>query len=418
MKRLQLSVTANSEILGDTPQSVTVDGSSSFVIGRDPQANWALPDPTRQMSSKHCIISYDGANYRLRDTSTNGTFLNGAAKRLMSEHNLSDGDIVDVGPYSIKATYLDDNPRATESKSSMTASANIWDNDDVPQTRSATPRGADPAAMVIAQDSTRSAPASDHRTEPVGPSTLTVIRPAPKPRAAQQTTAETPRTQATEVPELAAVHTEPNRQAEKQLDQTSDAAPQPGLGTGSSTPFVTGLTKGLGLPSDLLVHETPEQLGERIGLLIRAFAEGFCELLAERSKVRRALGSRKPVNPRKLAANPLRSSATIDDALERILNSECGNTEIVQMMRDIISELISHQDAVIAAIDRAALRVGQDIDPSTLAAAFAGNASSKDGKSKLWDLYSVIWHDLGTDWPAAFVENLRMQLAAAYDEIS
>ena len=61
--------------------SFTVAGDGAL-IGRSRNCDWNLPDPANVISSRHCEIRRDGDAWLIRDISTNGTFLNGAAERL------------------------------------------------------------------------------------------------------------------------------------------------------------------------------------------------------------------------------------------------------------------------------------------------------------------------------------------------
>ena len=80
------------------PLSVTTSGGRGLDIGRDQHLDWALPDPSRAVSGRHCEIRYRDNAYWLRDISTNGTFVNG--ERVDSEH-LRDGDQVTIGRTSM-----------------------------------------------------------------------------------------------------------------------------------------------------------------------------------------------------------------------------------------------------------------------------------------------------------------------------
>ena len=55
-------------------------GRETLVIGRGDDCDWVLPDPERTLSKQHCEVAFQGAVYVLRDTSTNGVFLNGSAE--------------------------------------------------------------------------------------------------------------------------------------------------------------------------------------------------------------------------------------------------------------------------------------------------------------------------------------------------
>ena len=73
------------------------------IVGRAPTCDWVLPDPAKHISSRHCQIAFDGRDYVLTDTSTNGTFLNGASVRMTDPHVIAQGDRLQIGPLLIEA---------------------------------------------------------------------------------------------------------------------------------------------------------------------------------------------------------------------------------------------------------------------------------------------------------------------------
>ncbi|WP_232252394.1 FHA domain-containing protein [Sphingomonas paucimobilis] len=73
------------------------------IIGRAATCDWALPDPTRHVSSRHFEIRYDGGQYVLIDCSTNGTTLAQTGERLTAPHRIADGDRFHVGAFVIAA---------------------------------------------------------------------------------------------------------------------------------------------------------------------------------------------------------------------------------------------------------------------------------------------------------------------------
>jgi hypothetical protein len=67
-------VSKQRHILGaDSVRVFSVHGGS---IGRSPDSDWVLPDPDRYISGHHATIDYRDGAYYLRDTSTNGVFVN------------------------------------------------------------------------------------------------------------------------------------------------------------------------------------------------------------------------------------------------------------------------------------------------------------------------------------------------------
>jgi predicted component of type VI protein secretion system len=94
----------NAEIVpeGVTP-SFTLEGDSA-VIGRSKNCDWNLPDSSNVISSRHAELRRDGETYFLKDTSTNGTFVNGAAERMAGEHRIAGGDVIRIGQYELVAS--------------------------------------------------------------------------------------------------------------------------------------------------------------------------------------------------------------------------------------------------------------------------------------------------------------------------
>src|ERR1700730_4254685 len=97
---LRLSVVSEHGIrLG--AQSTKVFGVHGGSIGRGTDNEWILPDPERYLSGKHARIDFRAGTYVLVDTSSNGTYVNGAQVPLGKHHDyvLKDGDYVRLGEY-------------------------------------------------------------------------------------------------------------------------------------------------------------------------------------------------------------------------------------------------------------------------------------------------------------------------------
>ena len=99
---LRLSVVSEHGIrLG--AQSTKVFGVHGGTIGRGTDNEWILPDPERYLSGKHARIDFRAGSYVLVDTSSNGTYVNGAQVPLGKYHDytLKDGDYVRLGEYEL-----------------------------------------------------------------------------------------------------------------------------------------------------------------------------------------------------------------------------------------------------------------------------------------------------------------------------
>lgn len=77
--------------------------SSGMTIGRGAQCDWVLPDPQRSLSRTHCRLEWVDGGWRVRDLSSNGTFVNGDPDPVGQERtrNLHDGDRVRLGDYEL-----------------------------------------------------------------------------------------------------------------------------------------------------------------------------------------------------------------------------------------------------------------------------------------------------------------------------
>src|SRR5580693_9678455 len=84
-------------------QSTKVFGVHGGTIGRATDNEWILPDPERYLSGKHARVDFRAGTYVLVDTSSNGTYINGAQVPLGKYHDylLKDGDYVRLGQYEL-----------------------------------------------------------------------------------------------------------------------------------------------------------------------------------------------------------------------------------------------------------------------------------------------------------------------------
>ncbi|MCL4699360.1 MAG: FHA domain-containing protein, partial [Burkholderiaceae bacterium] len=107
-----------------------------FVVGRDPACDWPIADRQLALSARHCEIVRVEGRQVLRDTSTNGTFVNDARERLPADHVLRHGDRLRLGSYVVEVSVVSDVAAAGAAAPAAT-SAPV-----------APRRGGDPAAMA------------------------------------------------------------------------------------------------------------------------------------------------------------------------------------------------------------------------------------------------------------------------------
>ena len=93
---------------GDDPQGTPIDSRSfddrGLTLGRGSENDWVLDDPNRHLSKSHCAIEFDGGEFLVTDTSTNGVFINLSPERLGRGNTigLRDGDQIGLGEYLVQ----------------------------------------------------------------------------------------------------------------------------------------------------------------------------------------------------------------------------------------------------------------------------------------------------------------------------
>lgn len=222
-----------------------------FSIGRDPANAWVIADRSLALSARHCEIVNTPDGPALRDLSTNGTFVNGGAARLVGEHLLRDGDRFVMGPFEIVVSGPPMPVRAAPAPrmAAVAAPAQAGALDTAVQ------RGGDPAAMLAA-GARAERPGLTEILRAVRPTTesgvdLTRIRVAPPPGSAP-VAASAPASTPALRPSAAAV---PNLEA---------------LGE--------ALARGLGVPAQALHGQDLLLLAERLAAAARVTCEALQDL--------------------------------------------------------------------------------------------------------------------------------------------
>ncbi|MEM7281290.1 MAG: FHA domain-containing protein [Pseudomonadota bacterium] len=94
------------------PAMSYVFGKTGGTIGRSDNNDWVLED--KFISSKHALVTYKRGEYYVRDTSTNGTFVNDPQmeRRRRGTIRLKDGDVLYMGMFSIRVNVYPDLPES------------------------------------------------------------------------------------------------------------------------------------------------------------------------------------------------------------------------------------------------------------------------------------------------------------------
>lgn len=124
-----------------SPAGVTLASSQKIfseqggTIGRGDGNDWVLSDPDRFLSSRHCCFGFEDGQYYLTDTSTNGTFINGAPEPIGKGGKIpvNDGDSIELGDYQFRIGLEPDVAMPNDPFAAPEAAApaaDIFSNDD------------------------------------------------------------------------------------------------------------------------------------------------------------------------------------------------------------------------------------------------------------------------------------------------
>ncbi len=348
------------------------------VLGRDPRAEWNLPDKSLSLSARHCEVVVGEGWAMLRDISTNGTYVNGANPRMPHDHALNPGDVFEIGPYRIEV--FEDAPRAAPP---VVVDVALEPPPRVPPAPATPPPGRARAVFRMrAGQPVKTA-------EDSGTDLPTLIRPSTRPAPLAAASAPAPA-----------------------AAPAAEAAAAPDA-------VLAALAEGLGVEAGALAGHKATEAARRTGALARAAVIALRRLLEQEARARRRLGSRQATPQAAREGNPLRAARTPEDALLRLLE---GGPDGNAALRRAGDELATHHEHLMVCFAGAARRLAEDLDPARLDSGVgntAGPAGSETRRARLWELYSTIWESMGQEpgepWTRGFIEAALLHLAAAYD---
>ena len=308
--------------------SFTVDGDSA-VVGRSARCDWNLPDPGNIVSSRHFEIRRGDQGYVVKDISTNGTFLNGAAERMPGEHVLAHGDVLRIGKYELVASL---------------------------------PGAGDATVIQPAQDRTMIAPAPATPAPPPAPAppTAPAAAPAPPPAPIPPAAPEEPDDP---IPENVTVMWNSLADVNK-VDWAKS-----GLGTKAEAPapvhaegetaeeLVAAFLAAAGI-TEQPVQASPELI-DKAGVLMKRMVAGLVVLVEARARAKAQMGA-ETTSLQLEGNNPIKFARSPEAALAQLLSPTApGFMEADRAVEDAFLDIQSHQMATLRAIPRA-LRVTLD----------------------------------------------------------
>jgi type VI secretion system protein ImpI len=448
---LTLTIENETALPDGGPLSVTLSGGRGLDIGRDQHLDWALPDPTRAISGRHCEVRFEGGSYWLRDVSTNGTYVNGGSQRVQSPYRLQHGDRLEIGHYIIAVTIDDAGQQEPAPAAAPVFAAqpqSLWSSsgdeappiprrDLLPPSRHRPVHDGfiDWAADIPTPTAEPVAPPSPQPTpQPRGddfawapyqeppPPIVDPVAPIPTPR--RPITAELPPGDPWGEPsaaEPAPPQSPFPTAAPSPPSQPFATAPMPaGMPAISAAEFVQRFAKGAGLSTESLEWQDPGAFAEQLGGLMRHVAIELKQLLAARAESKRIARSANQTMIQAQDNNPLKFSPTVDDALQLIFGKpKSGYLSAQKAFDESFRDLKAHQIKTYSAMQHALRMLVEDLDPQAIAESMAQERGLDSllgsRKAKMWDAYVARWDAKTAPYEDGLVDAFMLYFAECYD---
>jgi type VI secretion system FHA domain protein len=410
---LRLSVVSEHGIRLGT-QSSKVFGVHGGSIGRGTDNEWILPDPERYLSGKHARIDFRKGTYVLVDTSSNGTYVNGAQVPLGKFHDyvLKDGDYVRVGEYEMLVS--------------------IDKGNDFPPDASAIVAYDGQAPSSVVRKSTANDLGEElDLSELLEPAHSSLVESGVRPRNAYgQAIGADAALRGSDEPSRTPWHmmTRPLKVEGKVANIVPNVAPgglgaasrgtPPALFDGDLDAGLAAFCRGAGVDPRAISPDSRAAALQLAGQLLRESVIGLMDLNQNRSEFRNRFRITTPVDDG--PESPLNFSRGVDEALVRLLTTLSTRAGSVDAIRHNFREHKSQNVAAIAAMRAAFEEFLGRVDPKELEERFEKGAKrgvfGTQNKAKYWELYAEMFAGLAqrpTDgFPHLFVETFAKAFEA------
>lgn len=314
---LELAITSYQRLSPTVTSTRRFTADRTWVVGRAESCDWHLPDPARVVSSRHAEIRSNGDGcFLIRDTSTNGVFVNSGAEPLGRdvEATLNHGDQLRFGDYEITVSLLQVSaPEQTAARRPLPESA--------PQTA--------PAAASALSATMAETPAQAHDTGDMN----SVLASGLGERFLGDSHVEMPKA---EIPD--------------QWDWGGVSGAHKGQAMPPQGTQLSALLEGLGLKDADASTLTADQC-RALGALTRTLLDRLLDLLHMRARQKQQLRVKQTLFQRS-ENNPLKFSATSSDALDSLLfrrhPSFLGPEEAVAQA---FNDVVSHERALLSGVE-------------------------------------------------------------------
>lgn len=344
-------------------------------IGRSLRNDWTLVDPERYISERHARIKFREGAFELVDLSTNGTYLNDDRRRIRRNDSvvLESGDELSMGTLQIEVRIVGGPTRMRGSPDAhREASHKSGGGDTLPLGQLKAEEGgtADQRQPEPGQMAKRSADRSPGSQNPPGLSGI------PEEWRSLATSFFRPTA---------------GRAGKDGGSQDRHKATE---GTTHGDAATRAMLRELGI-EELGTELDAEALGREAGRILRMVAAGLMEALNTRAQVK----DRFRIQPTRIRAagnNPLKSSGTLESALQHVFRQEQDDIYIrgAPAFREAFEDLHIHELAMLSAVHASIEGVIADFDPGPLKnklrqVAPVSAATPVLSSARCWNLYEA-----------------------------
>lgn len=340
LMELELAITSYQRLSPSVISSRRFTPGKIWSVGRADSCDWPLPDPSRVVSSCHAEIRVDGERFLIRDTSTNGLFVNQTSEPVGKgeEKPLNHGDRLRMGDYEISVTLHE---------VAVTSVAGLISvEEDAPAASAAVEAAPDVSLPVQNRPLFSAADARPGQT-------LGEAMAGAGPEANVSVgTLDTPLASGLNERFLADTHVDlPGPEIPDQWNWGSRVDSSGGSAPEENPAHLAALLEGLGLdPAQSDALSASQYLA--LGNLTRTLLERLLDLLHVRAQQKQELRVKQTLF-RRSENNPLKFSATARDVLESLLlrahSSFLGPEESVNQAFD---DVLSHEKALLKGVEQ------------------------------------------------------------------
>ncbi len=366
-------VSNNAAAAGDHPRwTFGVNGGR---IGRHTSNDWVLRDPERFVSGRHAEIEHRGGTWLLRDTSTNGTFVNDADDALGPDrpHQLASGDRFRIGEYEIEVEISGGNDFLPQEQAPV-SDADLDASFEVKNFISTGRRERE-------RDREAKAPPRQ-RPEVVRQRT---VPPAPQPQAAASA---------------------------MQSSRSQDQEQWPGL---------AAFCKGAGIDPLALPAEVRGTALAQAGQLLREALVGFSELARTRADFAGEFGISSGARHRD-ATGAFARIAAVEQILEQLLAGKgAGDGRAVDEVRAQFARARQHESAMTSALREALAAVFEKLNPEALEEQLGRRSQGVAGaelQARLWNRYLELYRATAQSGDAGLPAVFLVAFARAYESLA